>query len=720
MVNRAKALWLKKAINVLFGLVVVMPAMVHSGASWVFAQEASASLGGLKAWMYFVQGEERYGGTPYYWLGRFNLQLNIRYPASSSEVLELLWGAKNDQREAVLQIGGQQIRLSAGGYDGFRWQRVPLPRGLPAEDFSVDIRAGEGKPAFLAAVRVVDPSVPVPEDIDGSLPREHLITLSFEPARPAAPPEAFPEKRSFWDQPFPAIRPRVAEPEVQAAFLEAELHARQANEQWFRCRKFLEGWVNEADPATGLIPRNLSTDRDIWNAADAAADNYPFMVLTAALTSPELFAGKMRELLETETRLTCRLDRLPDTWSFSRQGFRSEQIDLSAIIFGASEYTKDGLLPLTEYLGPSPWSDRLLGILDDIWKHAPIETPFGRIPSENVEINGEQLQVLCRMFWMTGETKYLDWAIRLGDYYLLGGNHPTRNMERVRLRDHGCEIISGLSELYLATHFARPEKKATYREAVHAMYDRILEIGRDRRGMLYNWINPQTGEHDANICDTWGYNYNGIYTVYLLDGRADYRDAVRHALRHLPELTEYHWGSADEYADSIEGAINLYNREPVEEARQWIDSEIRDMWRPQRPDGIIEGWHGDGNSARTAIMYALWKTQGITAQPWREDLLLGATRRGEKLFVVLSASSPWEGKICFDKPRHRQQMRLPIDYPRINQFPEWFTAEPGRAYSILDPSTGKKQSFSGEDLQRGIPMTLEPMKELRFVVQVQP
>jgi len=26
------------------------------------------------------------------------------------------------------------------------------------------------------------------------------------------------------------------------------------------------------------------------------------------------------------------------------------------IIFGASEYVKDGLLPLTEYLGPSPCS----------------------------------------------------------------------------------------------------------------------------------------------------------------------------------------------------------------------------------------------------------------------------------------------------------------------------------------------------------------------------
>ncbi len=31
-------------------------------------------------------------------------------------------------------------------------------------------------------------------------------------------------------------------------------------------------------PETGLIPRNLERDKDIWNAEDCAADNYPFMV----------------------------------------------------------------------------------------------------------------------------------------------------------------------------------------------------------------------------------------------------------------------------------------------------------------------------------------------------------------------------------------------------------------------------------------------------------
>jgi len=54
-----------------------------------------------------------------------------------------------------------------------------------------------------------------------------------------------------------------------------------ANEGFRRCRNFVAGWLKHADPKTGLIPRNISRDKDIWNAKDSAADNYPFMVLTA-------------------------------------------------------------------------------------------------------------------------------------------------------------------------------------------------------------------------------------------------------------------------------------------------------------------------------------------------------------------------------------------------------------------------------------------------------
>ncbi|MBM4033539.1 MAG: hypothetical protein FJ291_17390 [Planctomycetes bacterium] len=494
----------------------------------------------------------------------------------------------------------------------------------------------------------------------------------------------------------------------------------------FRCRRFVEGWLAHADPKSGLIPRNLGANRDLWAVKDSAADNYPFMVLTAALTDRALFDGRMLDILRAEAKLATRLGRLPEDWSFAKQSFASQKPNLQAVIFGASEYVKDGLIPLTEWLGPSPWSERMIAILDDLFKHAELKTPFGDITTTNVEVNGDQLQALSRVYWMTGDKKYLEWAVRLGDYYLLGDNHPTRNFASLRLRDHGCEVVCGLTELYLATAHALPEKKRAYEKPIHDMLDRILEVARTPNGMLYNAFNPKTGEHDKGICDTWGYNYNGFYTVWLLDKTEAYRDAVRHVLKRLPELTTYHWGSADEYADSIEGAINLYNREPVPEAAAWLDSEIHDMWRVQKPDGIVEGWHGDGNSARTAIMYALWKTLGLTVQPWRPDLRLGAaahpdsesriTGHASRLCLSLLADKPWEGRLVFDKPRHKAHLRMPLDYPRINQFPEWFTAEESKRYTLRRPPADKESAHTGKELQDGLPITLQPGAELRLIL----
>lgn len=508
------------------------------------------------------------------------------------------------------------------------------------------------------------------------------------------------------------------DPALEDAFRLAERNGSLAAEQFSRCRKFVEGWLAYADPETGLIPRNLTADRDIWNAQDAAADNYPFMVLTAAITDRGLFEGRMLDMLRAETRLTSRVDRLPDTYSFSKRGFRSEEVNLDAVIFGSAEYVKDGLIPLTEWLGPSPWSERMVGILDDIWKHAAIETPRGKVPTKNVEVAGDLLQSLARVYWFTGEKKYLEWALRLGDHYLFD-EHPARDFDRLRLRDHGCEVVAGLSELYVAVSHALPEKKKEYEGPIRFLFDRILEVGRDERGMLYNWIDPKTGAHDAAICDTWGYNYNGVYTVYLLDGVSEYRDSVRKVLSRLKELSDYDWGSADEYADSIEGAINLYNREPVPEAAEWIDGEIRDMWRAQRPDGVLEGWHGDGNSARTAILYALWKTQGLTVRPWRADVRFGAVRDGDAIHASLRADEPWRGKLLFDRPRHRLSLRLPLDYPRINQFPEWFVAEPGKRYEVAvrGGRGARPGTYAGEDLAAGLDVALEPGVELRLSIK---
>ena len=530
------------------------------------------------------------------------------------------------------------------------------------------------------------------------------------------------------------------EPQNQAQYDKALVNGMAANEGLRRCQSYLDAWLEYTDQKIRLIPENLDAGIDRWSPHNSAADNYPFMVLVSALTDSALFHGMMHRILETEIALTSRVGNLPDTYSFSTQDFVFEEVDMDRIIFGASEYMKDGLMPLTEYLGPSPWADRMIAIMDDVWDHAAVETEFGALPSLNVEVNGEQLQVLSRLYWMTGEQKYLDWAIRLGDYYLLGENHPTRDFEALRLNDHGCEIVSGLCELYASVHFALPEKKAEYRDGIYEMLDRILEVGRNEHGLFYVSVNPQTGEILENrVRDNWGYNYNGYYSVYLLDGKEEYRDALLQVFSNLGNYRDYDWesGSADGFADAIEGCLNLYNREPADGVEQWLDSETQIMWSLQdssyrnnalqyKDQGIIEGWHGDGNFARTTIMYCLWKSQGTAVFPWREDLLLGAVLEnrepegqepeGQVLYITLLAKEDWEGRLAFDIPRSEQHLNMPIDWPRINQFPEWYTVSPGKNYKVSQGNTGQSKIYNGIEMAKGLQISLAAGELFRIEV----
>lgn len=509
---------------------------------------------------------------------------------------------------------------------------------------------------------------------------------------------------------------------TEKLFTQAAENGKLVNEGFNRSLNFVNGWLKLADPVTGLIPRNINDkpSMDIWNAKDCAADNYPFMVLTTSFLDKGLFTGKMVEMLETEKKLTSRLGALPDTWSFSKKGFASKDPVMSDIIFGSAEYVKDGLIPLYEWLGQSAWSERMISIIDDCWKYAPIETPYGNIISNDPEVNGDMLQSLSRIYWITGNRKYLELAERLGDYYLLGHNHPTSDFKVLRLRDHGCEIVSGLCELYAVVSTVDHGKKETYKQPVYKMLDRILVVGRNEDGLFYNSVDPVKGVPvDAGIADNFGYTLNGFYTVYLLDGIEKYREPVIKALDVLDgKYRNFAWEgkSQDGYADAIEGALNLYTREPVRSAREWIDSEIKVLWSKQQPSGIIEGWHGDGNFARTTIMYCLWKTGGTWLTPWREDLEPGGVLENGTLYLTLNAKNDWKGNLMFDRKRHVENLHMPVDWPRINQFPEYFTVESGKKYSV-SVNGRKAQSVNGDELRNGFPVNVKKGVPLKIIVK---
>ena len=506
-------------------------------------------------------------------------------------------------------------------------------------------------------------------------------------------------------------------------FIDAEENSRLANESYLRSLNFVKAWMLKRDSISGLIPTNLTGKKDLWEPFNSAADNYAFMVLTSYLLDQDLYNGPMLDMLHSEKKLTSRIKSLPDVYRFSTQDFDSKEADTTWIIFGASEYIKDGLIPLTEYIGPSPWKDRMMEMLDDLGGYYSVLKNVNQLDTYKAvseEVNGSMLQTLSRIFWLTGNEKYLDWAIKIGDYYLVEDRDLSK-VEYLRLRDHGCEIIGGLSELYVTLNYAKPEKKKQYQEQFYKVLDRILKTGRNRDGMFYNAVNTLTGDVvDSMLVDNWGYIFDAYYSVYLIDKKEEYRQAVLDGIKNLnKKYRNFAWEgkSHDGYADALESGINLYNREPVPELKDWIDSEMKVMWGMQQENGIIGGGHPDGNFARTAIMYALWKTQGIHCSPWKEDLKFGAEMKDGKLYIFVSSDKDWDGNMTFDFKRYKEIMHLPIDYTRINQFPEWYTVEDQKEYKFLGYKFKSKEYFTGTELKNGIELNLTAGVDYHFVVE---
>ena len=388
----------------------------------------------------------------------------------------------------------------------------------------------------------------------------------------------------------------------------------------------MHGWLSRLDPASGLLPHRGafqgSQPDPSWVVANTAADLYPFMVMAARLTEPAVYHGAMLDILRQETLLTTRVGRLSDDVKGGNQGFVRATPDMDAIIFGSSEYMKDGLIPLTELFGDTPWYYRMQGIAGDIIRYAPYETSRGRLPAQTTEINGNMLQVLSRLYFKTGEKAYLDQVLAIADFYFLDMLPTTSDLPADRwdvktqkplntrfvLSDHGNEIVGGLSEAFVLAMHARPDKAAQYRPAFLRMIDRLLAVGRNADGVWHHDIDIVTGQPIAGRhAHCWGYMFNGVYTAYMATGEPRFREAVERALDTVTRKPTYlfdetppvKWWSADSYSDAIESAIVLLNRVPHEGLPEQIDIATAKMLDVVRPDGIVEDWHGDGNTIRT-------------------------------------------------------------------------------------------------------------------------
>ena len=210
----------------------------------------------------------------------------------------------------------------------------------------------------------------------------------------------------------------------QTVFDRALENGRLANEGFWRSRLFVDEWLTHADPKTGLIPRNLSSGKDIWNAQDSAADNYPFMVLTAAITDKELFEGRMQEGVEIQL-FAGEQKQLTVKKSMSRHvAAEIQPPSVRAITKGPkfhwfAYYDKLQFDPTGRYVlgmevdfeGRSPRPDDVIRIgmvdlkADDKWIELGTSSAWG-------------WQQGCMLQWRPGSRSEILYNDRLGDHYV--------------------------------------------------------------------------------------------------------------------------------------------------------------------------------------------------------------------------------------------------------------------------------------------------------------
>jgi hypothetical protein len=484
--------------------------------------------------------------------------------------------------------------------------------------------------------------------------------------------------------------------------------------------RVMRAWLQHADGRTLLLPDRPRAEpaSRVYTPHNSGADLYPYLILTAHLTDPDLYQGRLMAMLRNEVRYTTVQRSIPANLTLASGALGPTSF------FGAAEYAKDGLIAVTEYLGRTPWFHRMADMIADAMTDATVPSRFGMLPADDAETNGDYLQALVRLAVMTGDQRYLVWARRIGDAYVeevlpgSGGvpgftwNFQTHSgAPRLRLRDHGNETIVGLLMLYALEHQLGSPRAQSYRPVIERMLDRVLKSA-NPDGLLYNEVNVETlAPLNTGLSDNWGYVYGAVYTYYMVTGETRYRDAVVHVLRHLPKYRRYVWeprddpalplGSFDGYADAIEGAIYLASREPVPEAFDWIDSEMDVMLKMQRPDGHIEDWYGEGNFNRTALLYAYMKSLGVRPERWRPGVRVGAVRDGQQLRLHIAA--PAALRVQFDYARHRRVLNFAQNYVRLNEFPEWFTVNENQLYRVRRAAASDAgQVFLGSELIAGI------------------
>ena len=294
----------------------------------------------------FTAGPQEYAGTKYYWLAEWKLEVTLPADTTATDRFEVLFGSKGTaKRTLYFAYEGKSGSLSHVEQEGYAWLEIPI-KNLSGGKKVILYGKGRERVAFLAGVRITGKSIsklqvkPIPTIANPSTGKHSAEWAELDGF------ELSEETRNLWN-------PAPEEPDWRRA----ERSSRYAGIALSKVQRWLhERCLAVRDEKSGLF----RPTGPVWNYRDTAADCYPFYLWAAYYTDPEILDTVMIDVLKAEQRLCNHLDRLPV--QYDMDAGQKIVTPFDRMIFGASEYAKDGLVPIVEITGKDyPWFDRMRG-----------------------------------------------------------------------------------------------------------------------------------------------------------------------------------------------------------------------------------------------------------------------------------------------------------------------------------------------------------------------
>lgn len=505
-------------------------------------------------------------------------------------------------------------------------------------------------------------------------------------------------------------------------------------------RRLLQGWMDRRQCLeTALFSRGGE-----WDYHNQGADYYSSLVLIAHYVHPLLneVGGRLHNTMVSYRERCLKPNGIPTRYNLKE--FRRTR---PATFGELAEFLKDALIRIVEVKGDGNiWYDELVALTNAMLAEAEnrggVVRAFGRDNFPAEENVGNMLQTVSRLFVMTGNEPYLDVAETLAEHWL---EALLADEARIMFTDHGGELIAGLGEWFVVESRYRPKRAARHRGALAKVLDYVKD----------QYTHPETGllvkSQGRLPPDCWGYTLFAYENYDLATGEGRYTDFLERPLRWLlenrgryAEVRRTLWPrsrSSDDWSDSYESFMHLWNRHRLEGGFAWLDWATRQHIHrqgaayadvpPERMRGLFGhltapgdpgvapeygpylGRHFDGSTGRCLLTHMLLAAEGVYGE-FHENLRLGGVKTDAGLLLTAACKGGYRGKLYFDSPRFARD-RWTLDWARINSMPEWFAVDPERWYQVARNGDHAVR-MRGRELIDGLRVTVADGTILRLTV----